>query len=217
MTVTVHKSPAPQFTAEELLRWRNMPVAIVADVSSGACLLDPDIRPLNPPGKQPRLFGTVVTALCQPPDFGAVLHALDEIKADEVLLIAAQGHRDNAMIGEILGGHLRRLGAAGVVCDGAVRDVAELAGWTDLSVYCRSITPRGPVGAIMGAVNSDVTVGSVTIHPGDLLLGDDDGLAVLSPAQAHNLFAAAAAKLALEIQWQKKLSGGQTIKATFGL
>ncbi len=198
-------------------RWRHVPTAIVADVSGGVCLVDPGISPLRPAGQQPRLFGTAVTAHCLAPDFGAVLRALDVVKPGDVLVIEAQGNRDHAMLGEILGGQLRRLGAVGVVCDGAVRDVAELAGWNDLSVYCRSITPRGPVGASLGEVNAQITVGGLKINPGDLVIGDDDGLVALSPDYARSLIAAAEAKIALEAEWQKNLASGLSVKSTFGL
>jgi 4-hydroxy-4-methyl-2-oxoglutarate aldolase len=77
-------------------RWRKIPVAIAVDVSKGACLIDPAIRPLRPAGQQPRLFGRAVTAMCEPPDFGAVLRALDLVKSGDVLMIAAKGNSDHA-------------------------------------------------------------------------------------------------------------------------
>lgn len=217
MTVKLH-APRPDAIAADLLQaWRNVPVAIAVDVSKGACGIDPDIRPLRPPGQQPRLFGRAVTALCQPPDFGAVLYALDTIQPGDVLVIAAQGFRANAMIGEILGGHLRRLKASGLICDGAIRDVAELAGWDDLSCYARSITPAGPTGVEFGEVNAVVEFGGRRIAPGDLVLGDDDGLAVLTPAQAASLLPAAQAKMALEVNWLESLASGKTAAQTFNL
>ncbi len=200
-----------------LARWRHVPTAIIADVSNGACLIDPDIRPLIPAGRQPRLFGRAVTAMCAPPDFGAVLHALDGLVAGDVLVIAAQGHRDNAMIGGILGGHLRRKGAAGIVCDGAVRDVAELAAWSDLSVYARFITPRGPTAWQQGEVNAPVEIGGRVISAGDLVIGDDDGLVSLTSEEMTTLISKAEAKLSLEADWQKSLAAGQSVKETFGL
>jgi 4-hydroxy-4-methyl-2-oxoglutarate aldolase len=217
MSVRVHQIATSKLSPALLERWRKMPVAILADVSKGTCQIDPAIRPLRPPSQQPRLFGRAVTALCQPPDFGAVLRALDVMVAGDILVIAAQGNRKHAMIGEILGGHLRRLGAAGVICDGAVRDVAELASWNDLSVYSLAITPRGPVGASLGDVNVPVTVGSLLVHPGDVVIGDDDGLAALTPTRAEEFIGDAEAKLALEAEWQKKLATGHTIAQTFGL
>lgn len=215
--INIHKtSPAP--IAKDLVeRWRKVSVAIIADVSHGACQIDPLIRPLCPPSQQPRLFGRAVTALCSPPDFGAVLGALDLLKNGDVLVIAAQGNMQHAMIGEILGGHLRRLGAAGVICDGAIRDVAELASWKDLSCYSGFITARGPTGAALGEVNAAVSFGGLAVTPGDLIIGDDDGLAALSPNMAESLIVAAEAKLALEIEWQKKLVSGKSVAETFGL
>jgi 4-hydroxy-4-methyl-2-oxoglutarate aldolase len=217
MPVIVHAAPPSGITQSDINRWRNIPAAIAVDVSKAACQIDPMIRPLRPPGQQPRLFGRAVTALCVPPDFGAVLHALDLIKPGNVLVIAAGGHAETAMIGEILGGHLRRLGAAGIVCDGAVRDVAELASWPDLSVFARFITPRGPIGVDLGVVNGPVRIGGRQIAPGDLIIGDDDGLVSLDAASIGSLIDAAEAKLALEAEWQCSLASGNSIAATFGL
>jgi regulator of RNase E activity RraA len=213
----IHSPSATAIPADLVARWQNVPAAIIADVSKGACQIDPDIRPLRPAGQQPKLFGRAVTALCAPPDFGAVLRVLDLVKKGDVLVIAAQGNRQHAMIGEILGGHLRRLGAAGLICDGAIRDVSELAGWKELSCYSRSITPRGPTGASLGEVNATVTFGGLQINPGDLIIGDDDGLVSLSPAHASSLIGDAEAKIALEVEWQKKLASGMNIAETFGL
>src|SRR5215468_7955293 len=182
MTVTLHAAPTRDLTAQEIEPWSRVPVAVAVDLGRDVGQIDPAIRPLRPPGQQPRLFGRTVTALCQPPDFGAVLHALDLVEAGDVLVIAAAGHAETAMIGEILGGHLRRRGGSGVVCDGAVRDVGTLAGWEDFSVFTRWITPRGPSSAERGAVNLPVVVGGRLVTPGDLVIGGDDGLVALSPA-----------------------------------
>jgi 4-hydroxy-4-methyl-2-oxoglutarate aldolase len=217
VSVTVHPRTSLQVNAQEIERWRNVPTAIIADVSKGACLIDPDIRPLMPPGKQPRMFGFAVTALCEPPDFGAVLHALELVQPGDVLVIDAGAHRDNAMIGGILGGHLRRKGAAGILCDGAVRDVAELAGWPDLPVFTRFITPRGPTGAQRGKVNTAATIGGRKISPGDLIIGDDDGVVALNAEMIRTLIEPAEAKLALEEKWQASFAAGKSVKETFDL
>ncbi|MEO6610290.1 MAG: dimethylmenaquinone methyltransferase [Aestuariivirga sp.] len=215
--INIHKTISSSIPNDLIERWRNVPAAIIADVSKGACQIDPHIRPLCPPGQQPRLFGRAVTALCAPPDFGAVLRALDLVKKGDVLVIAAQGNKQHAMIGEILGGHLKRLGAAGLICDGAIRDVAELANWKELSCYSLFITPRGPTGASLGEVNATVQFGGLQISPGDLIIGDDDGLAALTPTMAESLIGEAEAKMALEVEWQKKLASGKNIAETFGL
>ncbi len=204
-------------TDAEIAPWRSIPVAIAVDLARDIGQIDPAIRPLRPPGQQPPLFGRAVTALCEPPDFGAVLRALDVIGPGDVLVIAAGGVREFAMIGEILSGHLRRRGAAGVVCDGAVRDVATLAAFDDFSAFSRWITPRGPTGAALGSVNVPVIVGGARVAPGDLILGDDDGLVCLSPENVRSRLAAAQAKVAKEAEWIAGLESGRSVKDVFGL
>jgi 4-hydroxy-4-methyl-2-oxoglutarate aldolase len=217
MSVTVHGRPADTLLADEVGRWREVPTAILVDVSAASCQIDPAIRPLCPPGHQPRLFGRAVTARVGPPDFGAVLYALDLLQPGDVLVIAAGGHTATAMIGEILGDQLRRRGGRGIVCDGAVRDVARLAAWPDLSVFARAITPRGPTSMEWGAVNIPVIIGGRLITPGDLLIGDDDGLASLDPPSARAFIGAAEVKLELEASWIASLTGGRSAAETFGL
>lgn len=198
-------------------RWREVPASIAVDLNLDPGQIDPAIRALMPPGQQPRLFGRAVTVRCEPPDFGAVLHALTVIKPGEVLMIAAGGDNHTAMIGEILCGHLRAIGAVGMVCDGAVRDVGTLAGWTDFSVFSRHVTPRGPVGLDRGSVNEPVEIGGCRVAPGDLIIGDDDGLVALSPAAIRDGIAGAEAKIALEAEWIASLERGTSVQETFGL
>ncbi|ACA16321.1 Dimethylmenaquinone methyltransferase [Methylobacterium sp. 4-46] len=216
MPVTLHAAPAGALPAEVIARWRAVPVAVAVDLAADG-QIDPAIRPLCPAGRQPRLFGRAVTALCEPPDFGAVLHAVDLIGPGDVLVIAAGGDARTAMIGEIVGGQVRRRGGVGLVCDGAVRDVALLAGWGDLPVFTRFVTPRGPTGAERGAVNAPAVVGGARVAPGDLVIGDDDGLVVLSPDLAVSRIGDAEAKLAREAGWEASLSSGLSLRETFGL
>lgn len=217
MTVTIHAAPTSDLPAKEIERWRAVPVAIAVDIVRGDGQIDPDIRPLNPPGRQPRLFGRAVTALCEPPDFGAVLFALEQMRPGDVLMIAAHGHRETAMIGEILSGHLRGRKIAGLVCDGAIRDVATLAEWSDFSVFTRWITPRGPSSAEKGAVNAPVIMGGRLVTPGDLVIGDDDGLVSLSPSMVRAHIGAAEKKIALEAKWTAALAAGKSVQKTFDL
>jgi regulator of RNase E activity RraA len=217
MTVTIQDTPVADLAPAEIERWRRVPVAIAVDLGQDVGPIDPAIRPLLPPGRQPRLFGRAVTAYCEPPDFGAVLHALDLVAPGDVLVIAAAGHAETAMIGEILGGHLRRRGGAGLVCDGAVRDVATLAGWADFPVFARWITPRGPASAERGAVNRPVVVGGRLVSPGDLVIGDDDGLVALGPSTVRDRIGDAEAKLVREAEWEASLAAGRSVRETFGL
>ncbi len=216
MAVTIHEPKGDALADAEIEPWRAVPVAVAVDLAPED-QLDIRIRPINPPGRQPKLFGRAVTALCAPPDFGAVLHAVDLAGPGDVLVIAAGGRDDAAMIGEILCGHLRSRGAVGVVCDGAVRDVAMLSGWSDFSVFARAVNPRGPTGLCEGAVNAPVIVGHRRVSPGDLIVGDDDGVVALSADAVRGRVAEAEAKRALEEQWVAALASGRSVAETFGL
>jgi 4-hydroxy-4-methyl-2-oxoglutarate aldolase len=77
MTVVIHSPAGSGLTAAEIEAWRSVPVAVAVDLGRDVGQIDPAIRPLNPPGRQPPLFGRAVTVFCEPPDFGAVVHALD--------------------------------------------------------------------------------------------------------------------------------------------
>lgn len=211
MPVTLHSATLPP--APDLSAWAHIPVAVAVDTVPGARQIDPAIRPLRPAGQQPRLMGRAVTVDCHAPDFGAVLHALDLVGKGDVLVIAARGHRDHAMIGDILSGHLRDKGAAGVIVDGAIRDTATLGQWDDFAAFARHITPRGPTGAELGAVNAPVTFAGTLIHPGDLILGDDDGLVCLPPDCWESGLPPARAKLALEERWTESLRQGTAAQA----
>src|SRR5262249_43688568 len=144
-------------------------------------------------------------------------HALDLIRSGDVLMIAANGHRQTAMIGEILGGHLRRCGSAGLVCDGAIRDVATLSQWSDFPVFTRWTTPRGPASFGAGSVNAPVMIGGGQVTPGDLIMGDDDGLVALSPDLVRKHLHDARAKMGLEADWVRNLESGCTVAHTFAL
>ena len=217
MPVTLHTQPASDLTPAEIARWAPVPSAVAIDLVQGVGQIDPSIRPLRPAGLQPRLFGQAVTVRCDPPDFGAVLHALDVIQRGQVLVIDAGGHREVAMIGDILSGHLRNKGVVGLICDGAVRDTGTLGNWDDFSVFSRWINPRGPTGAARGEINLPVTIGGCRIMPGDLVIGDDDGLVALSAVNVRTQIVGAEAKLALEADWINALATGRSAAMTFGL
>lgn len=216
MTVIVHPTQPAALPEDLLARWRRIPVSVVVDLAPDR-QIDPAIAALLPAGQQPALFGRAVTARCAPPDFGAVLHALEHVEPGNVLVIAAGGHPAHAMIGDVLGGHLHRKGAAGVVCDGAVRDTAVLATMAGFAVYSRAVNPRGPTAAAEGEVNGTVEVGGCPVDPGDLIIGDGDGLAALAPAHLESLIDAAEAKLTLEAEWTERLTAGDKVRDIFGL
>ena len=84
-------------------------------------------------------------------------------------------------------------------------------------MFSRWITPRGPTAAARGAVNVPVVIGGTLVSPGDLILGDDDGLIALSPENVRIRLAAAQAKVAKEAEWIAGLEAGRSVAQVFGL
>lgn len=195
--------------------WAGVPVTIAADLLRGRTLVDPAIRPWRPFAGGRRLVGRAVTAACEPADYGPVHHAIAVAEPGDVVVVDAGGRMDAAMIGELLAGAARRKGIAGVVVDGPVRDVATLASWPDFPVFSRGHTARGPSSMERGEVNGPVTLGGVRVEPGDLILGDDDGLVVIPRGEAAGQLAAALAMAAAEAAWAARLAAGESTLEVF--
>jgi RraA family protein len=216
MATRVHHPDLVALAEGLVERWAGVPVTIAADLFKGRTLVDPAIRPLRLlAGGARRLAGPAVTARCEPADYGPVHHAIAVARAGDVVVVDAGGRLDAAMIGELLSGAARRKGVAGVVVDGAVRDVGTLASWPDFPVFARGSTARGPSSMERGEVNGPVTVGGVRVEPGDLILGDDDGLVVIPRGEAAGAIGAALAMVAAEAGWVARLAAGETTLEVF--
>ncbi len=207
----------PRLPDDLVDRWRGVPSAVAADQLQGRGHTDPSIRPLRAFDGAPRLVGNVVTAWCEPGDYGSVHHAIAAAEAGDVIVVAAGGRREIAVIGELLGGAARRKGIAGVVVDGGVRDVATIRSWPDFHMFSRWITSRGPTTMERGSVNEPIVFGDVAVSPGDLVIGDDDGLVFVPHDLAESLLPACLARVAAEAGWQAALDSGNTTIETFAV
>lgn len=197
--------------------WRVVPSAVAADRLQGRCHPDARIRPIRPLHPGSTLIGSAITAWCEPADYGPVHHAIAAAEAGDVVVIAAGGRRDAAMIGDLLGGAARRKGIAGVVVDGAVRDAGAFAQWTDFPVFSRWVTPRGPSSMERGSVNETVIFGGVSVSPFDLVIGDNDGLVFVPRSRAESLLEPCLVRLAAEQRWEEALNGGASTIELFGV
>ncbi len=217
MTTSIFKASRIGLDSSIIARWRAVPTTIVADLFQGTVLVNPRIRPLAPFGDSERLIGRAVTVHCEPPDFGSVLHAVALAQKGDIIAIAADGNVDVAVLGELLGGSARAKGVAGVICDGAVRDIGTLARWRDFPVFALGNTARGPSSKAHGSVNETITLGGVRIEPGFLIIGDDDGIVVFSPADAVSALPKAEANVKAEHEWELQLAAGKTVLEVFAV
>jgi 4-hydroxy-4-methyl-2-oxoglutarate aldolase len=160
-----------------LSRLERLDASTVSDANKSLRVLPAAIRPVSA-GR--RLLGRAVTANARD-DLLSVLGALQNSGPGDVLVVAAGGSR-RAVAGELFAGEAARRGMAGIIIDGFCRDTATLKRMT-LPVYARGATPRAASAVITPEVNVPVLLGEVTVNPGDILLGDDDGIVVATEAE----------------------------------
>jgi regulator of RNase E activity RraA len=194
LTTGARRNPsAAQADPKLIAMLREIPVALLSDNlhrSSGTIGLRPYHRPAP-------LAGTAVTVRTRGGDNLALLRALDFCRAGDVLVIDAGGDLHNAIFGGIISFGAARMGAAGMVIDGAIRDVAEI-GERHCPVYARGVTHRGPYKDGPGEINVPVCVGGMVVNPGDIVVGDQDGLLAFAAAEAPSLIERARAQHAKE-------------------
>lgn len=137
-----------------------------------------------------KLIGTAVTIKTRAGDNLLTYKALSMMSPGHVMVVDAGGETSNAIVGDLLLEYAKQRGCAGFVIDGAIRDSA--AFWEqDFPCYARDTNHRGPFKTGPGLINVPVNIGGQVVLPGDLLVGDEDGIAVLPMAKASDLLAAA--------------------------
>lgn len=159
--------------------------AALADADKSLRILDPGLRPVAPGG---RMVGIARTARCGS-DFLTVIQALDESVPGEVLVLETGG-ADRAVVGELFSSEAQRRGLAGIIVDGLVRDTAAIAA-LDLPVWARGFCPGSGTTNLLRETQITVRCGSVDVHPGEIVVADDDGILVASAGELERLIPAA--------------------------
>jgi len=199
--------------AAALAGWSAIPPAIASDCMNRSQAMAARIKPV---AAGTRLTGQARTVSCMVGDNGAIHAALRLIRPGEVLVIDGGGFADTALWGGLLTRAALSRGAAGVVVDGAVRDVAELRE-TGFPCFAAAAVPAGPHKGFGGTIDGVISCGGCTVAPGDIVLGDDDGVAVVPLAREAALMAHCRAKLAQEAAALERLAAGTLLADQMGI
>ncbi|MGY2199684.1 RraA family protein [Pseudomonas gingeri] len=135
-----------------------------------------------------KLVGTALTVKTRPGDNLYIYKALMMLKPGHVLVIDGQGDTNNAVIGELIKLYALQRGCVGFVVDGAIRDVAS---FENTPCYARAVVHCGPYKTGPGEINVPVSIGGMVINPGDIVVGDEDGLVAFSQDAAEEVLAKA--------------------------
>ena len=203
----IRKNPsAPQVAPAIIAALQDIPVAALSD-NLHRNIGSVGLQPYHRPGRK-TMAGTAVTVKTRGGDNLTPMRAFEFCRPGDVLVIDAGGDVTNAVIGGILSFYTATIGTAGLVLDGAIRDVAEIRE-RDYPVYARGVNHRGPYKDGPGEINVPVSVGGMVVNPGDIVVGDQDGLLAFSPDEAELLIEKARAHLETEARTIQAMKEGR--------
>lgn len=179
---------------ELIEKFDGVAVANLDDVMNRISATHEAIRPIN----KSKLLGTAFTVKVPEGDNLMFHVAMDLAKPGDVIVIDAGGDTRRSIFGELMVTYCRSRGINGIVVDGSIRDVDAMSKLDDFAIYARGITPDGPYKNGPGEVNTPINCGGRVVYPGDIVLGDEDGVIFVRPEEAPDLLEKVAAIAANE-------------------
>jgi len=188
-------------------------VATVHEAMGRRGLMKPYLRPIYPSAKA---AGPAVTVLCHPGD-NLMIHAAVEVcRPGDVMVVAVVAESTDGMFGELLATSLRAHGVVGMVIDAGSRDIAKLTEM-NFPVWSRAVSAQGTVKETAGSVNVDVVCAGAMVHPGDVIVGDQDGVVVVPRAEAAEIAKLGIERRAKEERTRLRLHSGELGLDIYGL
>jgi regulator of RNase E activity RraA len=181
-----------------------IPVANISDCMSRLTAAGPRLRRLHKAGG---MAGIALTVKSRPGDNLMIHKALSMAVPGDVIVVDAGGDLTNALVGELMVSYAISRGVAGFVMNGAVRDT-DMIGAGTFPVFAAGITHRGPYKDGPGEINVPVAIDGMVIHPGDLMVGDGDGVLCVPYGHVEEILAAARSKSAAEEKTLKDIAAG---------
>jgi len=188
-------------------------VAAVHEAQGRSGLMRPYMRPIYP---EARVAATAVTVSCQPGDNLMIHAAIEVCQRGDVLVVVTTSESTDGMFGELLATSCEAHGIVGLVIDAGVRDVAELTAMS-FPVWSKAISAQGTVKASAGSVNVDVVCAGAIVHPGDVIVGDQDGVVVVEKVRAAEVAQLGAERIAKEEKTRERLRAGELGVDFYGL
>jgi len=188
-------------------------VATIHEAQGRSGLMRPYMRPIYPSA---RMAASAVTVSCQPGDNLMIHAAIEVCRPGDALVVATTSESTDGMFGELLATSCRAHGIVGLVIDAGVRDVTDLTEM-DFPVWSKAVSAQGTVKASPGSVNVEIVCAGAPVRPGDVIVGDQDGVVVVKRETAAEIARLGAARIEKEEKSRELLKAGELGVDFYGL
>ncbi len=212
---TAEMNPGPGFRirmndtrpSQEIIEgFRDFPTPDISDMMNRLYTMVPEIR--NQTSPQLRILGPACTVKVFPGDNLMVHKALDIAKPGDIMVVDAGASPMNAVLGDLVTTKARHRGIAGVVVDGLIRDIEGILE-TNIPVFARGTTPIGPLHRGPGEVNYPIQCGGIVVHPGDIVIGDMNGVVIVPQEEASDILSRLRARKQGEAEYLAAVKRGE--------
>jgi len=192
-------------TPKELIdQFRGIGTATVHEASGRKGAVDCAIKPIS---REVRLCGPAFTVQCHPEDNLMLHKAIERARPGDILVASVQGYYEAGYWGGLMATSAVARKIGGLAIDGSIRDSAEIIKM-GFPIFCRGFCIRGTTKTVLGLINHPILFGGVLVHPGDLILGDDDGMVVVGRMECEEVLEASIKRIEAEKTKAEKLRAG---------
>ncbi len=194
-------------------RLTELGVATVHEAQARTGLMRPYMRPIYPAAKA---GGSAITISCHPGDNLMIHAAIEFCREGDILVVSTTSESTDGMFGELLAESCRAHGVVGLVIDAGVRDVTDLTAM-QFPVWSKAISAQGTVKSTAGSVNVPIVCAGAIVHPGDIVLGDADGVVVVKREYGAEVARLAGERFEKELKNREQLKSGKLGVDMYGL
>lgn len=206
MTIGFKINTRVRKASEELLQaYKDLPVANVSDSMNRLFAAGPSLRPMHTSGK---LIGSAITVKTRPGDNLMLHKAIDMAVPGDVIVVDGGGEISNALMGELMLAYAIKKGVVGFVINGAIRDLDAFR-TINLPTFAAGVTHRGPFKDGPGEINVPISIDGMLINPGDIILGDLDGVLSVPLDDAEWILESTLQKQDKEVKQMAAISEGK--------